>query len=414
MHIRRFPFVLIIGFLVLGMFFQSCLKSKNPGLPNEVVRTISETGINRVELTKTIGYFIDREDSIYLHSVYFLMKHLPHQYSVNYEIQDNDSLRLNFNPVHFQTYEELESWWKEQKLKKNGIKYVPIKYTLDRDTITATLLINTVDLAVSSTSFPWSKFYSADDYFEYILPYRFGNETLNDWRSRILHDFKWVLDSIGNQTDPTTIIKWVNSYVNNNFEFDKRYLRVPEAQSFEEIITTKRGNYQDLAYLKAMMLRSFGIPATIDYVPFLADTTGSFYFAVAKNKHGVFEALLPNETTYLFSQNYIPKVYRRIYTKNPQSLYAIKELSLTTPPFIGHYHYLDVTNEYVETKTYNFPVKKHDTLYYAAVFNDSSWRAVDWTITKTNIASFQNLSMNINYRVMHIKDDSLRFEKNSN
>ena len=396
------------------MFFQSCLKSKNPGLPQEVVRTISETGINRVELTKTIGHFIDREDSIYLHSVYFLLKHLPHQYSVNYEIQDNDSFRLNFNPVHFQTYEELESWWREQKLKKNGINYVPIKYTLDRDTITAALLVNTVELAVSSTSFPWSKFYSEDDYFEYILPYRFGNEALNDWRSTILSDFKWVLDSIGNQTDPTTIIKWVNSYVNNNFEFDKRYLRVPEAQSFEEIITTKRGNYQDLAYLKAMMLRSFGIPATIDYVPFLADTTGSFYFAVAKNKHGVFEALLPNETTYLFSQNYIPKVYRRIYTKNPQSLYAIKELSLTTPPFIGHYHYLDVTNEYLETKTYNFPVKKHDTLYYAAVFNDSSWRAIDWTITKTNIASFQSLSMNINYSVMHMKDDSLRFEQNSN
>lgn len=396
--------------VMLSLLLQSCLKSKRPALPANVVNVISETGINRIELNKTIGHFIDKQDSIFLHSAYFLIQHLPHHYAVTYNLTDNRDSILDFNLNRFNTSEELEQWWFEQKYHKNGIRYKPKKYTLDRDTITAELLISTINLAVSSRNYPWAKTYSEKDFFEYILPYRFGNETIHDWRSNVNETYAWIVDSVGNQEDPSKLIQLINSHVNENFIFDKRYLKCPESQNFNEILQTQKGNYQDIAYLKAMLLRTFGIPATIDYVPYLADTTGSFYFAVAKNAQGQFLPLLPLNSAYLFKQNKIPKVYRRIYTDNPNSLFALKDLSLNTPPFIGHYHYYDVTHKYVPVSSFCFSVKQTDTLYYVAVFNDSSWRAVDWALTYTETAIFPSLGSDISYRVMLIENDSLVFE----
>jgi hypothetical protein len=115
-------------------------------LPANVVNVISETGINRIELNKTIGHFIDKQDSIFLHSAYFLIQHLPHHYAVTYNLTDNRDSILDFNLNRFNTSEELEQWWFEQKYHKNGIRYKPKKYTLDRDTITAELLISTINL----------------------------------------------------------------------------------------------------------------------------------------------------------------------------------------------------------------------------------------------------------------------------
>lgn len=410
MQTRLLNLLTIIVLSIVGLFNQSCLKSERPGIPAEVVQSISETGFNRVELTKTIAEYIDQDDSLYLQSAYYLIKHLPHQYAVEYKITDNNDSSLRFEPSQFESFEAQEKWWYDHKYNKNGIRYKAKKYTLDKDTITAGLLINTIDLAILSKSFSWTTSYSTNDFFEYVLPYRFGNESLHDWRKSVLENFGWIIDSLENQTDPSELIKFIDDYIDINFSFDKRYQRIPEPQKLHEILQSKTGNYQDLAYLKAMLLRSFGIPATIDYVPYLADTSGSFYFAVAKNINGKFEALLPPGTEYLFKQNKIPKVYRRIYSKNPNSLFAIKELSLSTPPFIGHYHYEDVTSDYVPVSSVEFDVKNNDTLYYTAVYNDSMWRAVDWAITKSPQIIFQNHGQNISYQIMLVVNDSLVFE----
>ncbi|MDD4372972.1 MAG: transglutaminase domain-containing protein [Bacteroidales bacterium] len=410
MQTRFINLLTITVLLINGLLFQSCLKSKRPGIPAEVVKSISETGFNRIELTKTIAHYIDQDDSLYLQSAYFLIQHLPHQYAVKYKMTNDHDSTLNFDPKQFDSFQAQQNWWYDQKYNKNGIRYKAKKYSLDKDTITAELLINTINLAIMSRSYPWTTAYSIDDFFEYVLPYRFGNESLHDWRTSILENFSWMIDSLDNQTDPSELIDFIDLYVDNHFSFDKRYLRIPEPQCLEEILQSKTGNYQDIAYLKAMLLRSFGIPSTIDYIPFLADTTGSFYFTVAMNSDGIFEALLPLNTEYLFKQNKIPKVYRRIYSKNPKSLFSLKELSLSTPPFIGHYHYQDVTKDYVATLPVEFKVKNSDTLYYTAVYNDSMWRAVDWAITKNQQIIFPDLGQNISYRIMVVVSDSLVFE----
>ncbi|MGE4541877.1 MAG: hypothetical protein AB7D35_11500, partial [Bacteroidales bacterium] len=179
MQTRLLNLLTIIVLSIVGLFNQSCLKSERPGIPAEVVQSISETGFNRVELTKTIAEYIDQDDSLYLQSAYYLIKHLPHQYAVEYKITDNNDSSLRFEPSQFESFEAQEKWWYDHKYNKNGIRYKAKKYTLDKDTITAGLLINTIDLAILSKSFSWTTSYSTNDFFEYVLPYRFGNESLH-------------------------------------------------------------------------------------------------------------------------------------------------------------------------------------------------------------------------------------------
>ena len=397
----------IAAFLVLLVMGQSCLKSTNPGLPVDVVNAIAQTGHNRVELTKTIGFFLDEEDSIYLKSAFFLIGNIPHHYAVTYLLKDKKNQEVRFNPDDFASFDAIESWWNSQQTDGRQIHYETKKFSRDRDTITADLLISTIIQAVKSQSNPWCQSVSTEDFYQYVLPYRFMNENIYDWRTEILTDFSWITDSAGQHTSPDEIIQLINDFVNSNYHFDKRFLRAAAVQTYAQLKSSKRGNQRDLSLLKASIARSYGIPATIDYVPYLADSAHGLYFAVAKNSKDEFIPLLPPGGEGIFKANKIPKVYRRIFMKNDSSLFSRKELSLKTPPYLGHYHHLDVSRDYIAAETIHFPRRSTDTLYYIGVFNDKKWRAVDWTISKRSFVSFHNMGREINYQLLILKNDTL-------
>lgn len=400
-----------IFFLLLpvsaGCMFSSCLKSTDPGLPLPVVNAIQGTGINRIELTKTIAQYVESVDTSKLHAAYFLIENIPHQYSVSYQIKDTTGLVFEFDPASFPSYESFESQWKEKGRNTGGLHYYPTKYTLDRDTITADFLIRNIENAFSTKAYRWTESYSLQSFNTSVLPYRFGNEHITNWRIDMKQDFQWLVDEMQNQPSADTVIKHIDAYVDQNFTFDKRYLRLPEPQSYTQIKQSKSGNYQDLAYLKARLLRCMGIPSTIEYVPFLADTSQAFYFAVAQNEHGQFMPLLPPNTEYLFSGNHIPKVFQRTFKKVPESLFAIKKLTLKTPPFIGHFHYVDVTDQYFDTASIMFERETTDTLFYIAVLNDHKWKAIDWKISKHKSVVFNNMVPGANYALVIMETDSL-------
>lgn len=399
-----FQFTSLFTLLLLT---QSCLKSDDPGLPAEVVDAIAETGHNRVELTKTIGHFIDTNDSIYLKSAYFLIANMPHQYAVDYTIKNEKNQEIDFKPENFGSHDAMENWWKLQQTKGKGLFYEAEKFSLDKDTISADLLISTINQAIASRSHPWTKTFTAADFYQYILPYRFANEHIYDWRTAILNDFSWIADSVHANAKAEEIIQLINDYVNTNFVFDKRYLRVANIQTYHQIMQSRRGNQSDLAHLKASIARAYGIPSTIDYVPYLADSIYGFHFAIAKNSQGKFIPLLPANTGNIFKGNKIPKVYRRIFVRYDSSLFANKVLSLKTPPYLGHYHYLDVSKDYLAVEDQYFTRSTSDTLYYIGVFNDKKWRAVDWAISKDSQVSFHNMGKGINYQLLIMQNDSL-------
>lgn len=393
----------------LMVLFSACLKSTEPGLPPEVVKVFEKTGFNRIEFTKTIGHYLDGSDSLKLKAAYFLIANLDRQYTVSYDIKDTAGNIITIDPLAFSTEHEFLSYWKTLDSTLAGLSYKPHKFVLDRDTIRAELLISTIDKAYETRSQAIGKHYSEADFFNYVLPYRFGNEITEDWRTRLPEAFPVLNTFAKGEHAPEEAIAYINQLVDSLFSFDGRFIKQAIPQLTEQLLENKRGNYEDLAYLKAKMLRCCGIPATIDYTPYLSDSVNGFYWAVGQNSAGKFIPLIPKRTEYLFDekQGRIAKVYRRTFHNQPNGLFRLKKTDLTTPPFLGHYDYMDVTDAYFHV--FNLAISRPctDTLVYLGVFNDKQWRAIDWTFCKNDSISFTGCTAEIDYMLLQFSNKKL-------
>lgn len=389
-----------------GLLVISCLKSNHPGLPPEVVKSISETGHNRIELTKAIARFVDHSDSLRLNAVFFLVANIGAHYGVSYRLEDTTAKVYTISPKNFSTGDSLINFWKRLDASTGGLLYQPVRFVLDRDTIKGELLISSIEQGLQ---FPWASQFPDDDLLAFVIPYRIENEIIDDWRSMVLHDYGYMVDALDVENAIANIHQWVNHHVDTHYLFDKRYIKQPNVQSYRMLDSIRLGNYRDLAHQKVRFFRSFGIPSTLDYIPVLSDTNHAFAWAVAMDETARFEPQLPPGTAYLFKgQNKrIPKVYRRIYHSLDSSLYALKTAEVHTPPFLGHFHYLDVTDDYVQVADVSLSLPCPDTLVYLAVENDGAWRAVDWAMCRNGRASFSKMATGIHYKAVYLKNKEI-------
>ncbi|MDP3442805.1 MAG: hypothetical protein Q8T08_08100, partial [Ignavibacteria bacterium] len=226
---RRINFILFVLVFLAGSF--SFLKSKKPGIPADVVKVIDETGVNRIEFTKTIAKYFESTDSLKTKAAYFLIANIGRQYSVDYEIVDSNGNAIAIDPMLFNSAESFLANWKVIQDSLGELTYEARKYFLDRDTITSELLIASIENTFESRSFSWTKTYSDEDIFHYVLPYRIGNETIEDWRTHIRKEFTSLIDTAKTLDSPEQIADLVNEYVNRNYHFDKRFISSPQTQA---------------------------------------------------------------------------------------------------------------------------------------------------------------------------------------
>lgn len=400
--------LLRILFLITVFSTASCLKSRKPGIPIDVVNVIQSTGINRVELTKAIGHYFESPDSLKLDAMYFLIRNLERHYAVEYEIKDQQEKLYHIDPFSFPTDILLFSYWDSLEITHEGFGFHAKKYSLDRDTITAELLVQTVEMSFEQWQLPHLNQIPKDIFFQYVLPYRIGNEYIDHWRLLL----KPIADSIaGTSFDHIdSIAAAVNNYVHANFSFDARFLKNAFEQQTESFLKVKTGNDRDLSWFTVKLLRTLGIPSTVDYIPYLADSIHGFHFPVYYTSEGVFKPLLATKSFVLpLKMERIPKVYRRIFQQMDSSLFALKDIQKTTPPYLGHYDYLDVTIDYLLTKCMRFEATCPDSLIYAAVFNDKKWRPVDWALCTNDTAVFRQLGAFATYRFGYLDNESKAF-----
>lgn len=379
--------------------FYSCLKSNEGKLPKIVVETIAQSSsLNRIALNETIGKYLD-DDSAKLQAAYYLISNILHQYWVDYYLVDStDSTQFTIDLSSFSSAHELRSYLDSLETSI-GLHVEVRKFVRDIDTISSKFLINNIEKAFQTKKYTWTKEISDSMFFNFVLPYRFGNEPIFNWRDTILTDYKWVFDSMNGSTDPERLIHLVNESVNGKFLNDTKLYYKENIQTYSDIKKSKKGNYQDIAYLKASIMRTFGIPATIDYIPHFSDSIGTIFFATAFTNEKTIPLLSKKEKTNYLLQSEIAKIYRRIFFTSENSLNILKPVSLLTPPFLGHYFYQDVTSDYVATNDLIFDSNCKDTLIYIAILNDKKWKAVDWSICKDKQVTFQNFGTKVPYQL---------------
>ncbi len=404
---KIFLYPVLIIFLIFVTLNWHCLKSKRPGIPVDVRQTFSLSGINKQQLILSLEPYFDNDDSIKLKAMYWLLANMKSNYTVHYHVQDTMGDLYVFNPELFPDYIHLKHHWDSLEQKVGNLIYKPDTFLLDCQSLSAKYLQNNMELSYKSwKSFLWSKNYSFDFFKKWILPYRCANEQVEPFRKHFLKKFGNAIDTLTN-TNPFIVAKKLNELINKEIDYKDTYNRELNIQAIDSLEHKHYGNFFDIAAYKVKALRSFGIAAALDYSPFLADTNYGCAWATAFDTKGGEYYLFPKTTVHhLFKKGRMAKTYRMTFTTLKNSLYAIKKTSTTTPPFLGHWNYIDVTNS-LQSANVNINIKNKKTKYsYLSVFNDGEWHPIDWALQDSNgIARFSKMGTGIIYLPLRMKKD---------
>lgn len=294
---------------------------------------------------------------------------------------------------------------KEVKDKWKGARQDNARKDPDYRKITADLLIENIDLAFEVWERrPWSKYYSFEEFCDYILPYRLDNEPLERWR-KLYHDrYAAVLDSLYQGTDVVGAAEALHDYFKRKKVFlHNRDFTMPHLGAlflWDNWIGYCRDKVDFLCYV----MRAAGIPVASDsyYVSntyvgnhnwvALFDTTGQ----AIPFEPGQEKKIIRNPPT----SRKRGKVYRKMCSIQPEKLggqYGDKELyARFRQPYLK-----DVTTEYrsvdrVETKISN---KSRDKYAYLSVFDGSRFDPIDVTEAGREKAVFRNVEPDMLYQV---------------
>lgn len=270
----------------------------------------------------------------------------------------------------------------------------------DIHVITADYLIRNIDQAFEAwKKRPWNKNLSFDDFCELILPYRIGNETLEDWRNAYSQEFSFLLDSIYTGTDMLEAVNVVLDHIKGrgfrfNIDFDTPHMGALY------LLENRAGKCIDACDLTLYALRSLGIPATIDMYLYesesrmghtwdvLRDTSGNYininFFNIARTKRDV-------------DGRRIGKVYRYTYGLQKDNLKFLKSKD-EIPPLFRHCFIKDVSEDYFKDNLeLNLPDVKADYVYLGLFRSLSAGEGVAMAELKRGKATFKNIESEMIY-----------------
>lgn len=388
-----FLVLLFMGLLVS----QSCLKSKRPGIPPEVVEVLNLSGIHKPQLNRFILECMQSCDSLKMNAGFFLVSNLHRNYTAYYKLVDSIGNSYELEPEDFKNLWDIRVYIDSLENNYGELSYKADSFAIDYSRIRSDILLNNIHQAFNS----WENNklglqYDFETFKKYILPFKVGNENIETFRDFLFNEFDGFLDT--NKTF-TENVNHLNNHINSLVIYDERYIKHLPVQPIKELLENGKGNLADINILKVKIFRSLGIAAVMDYTPFIADSSGWYVWTTIFSPDGNEIHLdISNGILETLIDNRIAKVYRRTYFEDTTSLFAHKDIKESTPRFLGHFNYFDVTSSYFETEDFTISHSNTDDKYlYLAVYNDGKWRAVDWALNKDGYVHYFNLGKGVLY-----------------
>ena len=170
------------------------------------------------------------------------------------------------------------------------------------------------------------------------------------------------------------------------------------------ILKAMYGACTDNSNYKAMIMRSFGIPATIDYLPQYGNDHNTHYWNSVMDRNGnfvSFEEALNDINAFVAYKYKISKVYRKTFSKNIKIEKVLEDTKGDVPQTFKEPKFFDVTQQYVAVTNVKIQlnnIPKNTKYVYAGVFNDAGWTAIDYAeIIDNKYAIFNNLGRDVLY-----------------
>lgn len=214
---------------------------------------------NRKELEKVLDHY--KSDSLKLKAARFLIENMPQHFSYNISNYDRwKELKVkSLQSEEFNYSDSLEA-------NRLASQLFSAERVYDSHVITADYLIHNIDFSFKIwNSRPWGKYYSFDDFCQYILPYRIGHEPITEWKEEYHKDFSPVLDSLYKGTD---VVKCCDVLVRHFSQIgfpnnSKMQVEIPQYDALF-LKEEKVGSCKESSHFLAYVMRSLGLPVSVD------------------------------------------------------------------------------------------------------------------------------------------------------
>lgn len=254
------------------------------------------------------------------------------------------------------------------------IENMPNKYSIsedgrnmiyDVDVVKADSLIKSLEYSFDLKKHsPFLKDYTFEQFCEYVLPYRIANEPLQ---------FYWKWDCVkrfGNGSSEDIIMAARNINAMIKVGISPEFYRDPQ-KSYSTLMQAGYGKCDDRATLLVMALRSVGIPAAFEFVPYWGSSNNGHSFCSLILSDGrviPFQNSIDSERNAILYRK-VPKIYRKVYSIMG-SYDCNHELS---NPFL-FFDILDVTEKHsVDSRKVQLRSELNESLIYLSVFAPFKW-----------------------------------------
>ena len=324
----------------LWLVFACCIlfSCTNP-LQERIEYALQQAGDNALELKKVLEHYQHQPEK--LKAARLLIANMPaHRTYVGKEVDSLKQLKkesIQNGPID----KEIIERWK-------FFDYNTLPAVRDVNVMKADALIENIDLAFAVwEKRPWSRLYSFEDFCEYILPYRVGDEPFENWR-RIYYDrYSPVLDSLYRGNDVVEAARIIAKQLKEEGFINQEDFNLPHLGALH-LLENRIGYCRDKCDLVAYAMRALGIPVATDFYEMSPSYNSRHFWSAVIDTTGLavpFSFMIREVVRQPRRERKKGKVYRLFYGLQPEKfagLYADKEV----PAFFRHPLMKDVSDEY--------------------------------------------------------------------
>lgn len=397
------------GLLCTLCFLASCSSS-----PSRLELALQLAGDNRAELERVLNHYAENKaDSLKYRAARFLIENMPLHYG--YAGPGVDQFRDIYDSVFCdKSISRAELRRRTAHCQADPAEIHP---AFDIATIRSEILIRHIDHAFEVYAYEWNRDLPFDDFCEVVLPYRIGNEQIEDWMPAYRQSLESAIHMLSaTHADRRTVASVLkDSLKAMDYEFlDETTMKVELSPT--DYLHAAGGACPEITCIVTYALRSVGLPVNYDYIIQWAnrsqthswnslqlDTT-LYCFGMSDAGFGDHFAIRPHER--------MGKVYRRTYRFQPQSLPnqpgALEEgiPSALNTPFIR-----DVSDLYFDgidvTLKLTVPFKPKKRFVYLAVFDNQNWVPVAWSRVRHGRATFSGIEKGCAYMAAYYHEGRL-------
>jgi hypothetical protein len=393
-------FLRLVSLTVAVAFCSTTFTQAADPWPEAVETALKEAGKNRVELEKVLEHYRKAGDKQKLEAAQFLIRNMPgHAYIVS-GLFDSNQKEIPFDVLKQPNLGAAQQALNALEKKHGSIHFGPLKTEKDIETISADYLIENIDVAFQAwREKPWGKNLTFEAFCEYILPYRANKEPIERWRAACAIDTQAIVAEMKDPQNPKEAAGIVQKLSKHHIGFSDLYYLHPTDQGFKEMCAKPVGRCGDMANMQVYVYRANCIAVAGDYTPYWANRDNNHGWEVVLDKDGKGSAGLFNKAA---------KVYRKMYSQNPDNLFFQAKKGEPLPPWLSLRSYKDVTDQYMETVDVQIDLtyapSKPARFAYICVFNGGEWRPIHWAKVVDSKATFTKMGRGIMYLVGYFED----------